>query len=445
VASVREGESGFVCQFNVSPSFPKSNNVTHIRSFNTQDSASNSTKLTAQQCDLIPPRCGSCQRLGFKCDFEAAFESQSSQPMYVEGPEVKFVLEKTSIGGGLVSTRTRSSSQLLQPDFTSHDQHSLRTPHNIGVTLSIPGIEPGDQELMNHFYNITSLSITDVSKRPIWQELAPREAVCHPWAFQALLSFTALHIAYLVPSRKGSSHLLAMKHQARAVTLFNKSVAKIDKENCNSIVLFSALTTFGEVFKLNLTPEENGTDILEDLSQVFGLFGRMRAIWVSCSHLLKTSKFAPLLERSSRRDPDARLAPHAYAAFAKLEQLNEATTNDPSDKETYSRIIKWLVHDAENVLLYPDDWSPQMHGKAESLPARFFQILQERDPLSFVIMAHYCVIVHHCQKLWCMEGWRQKVFHAIVRALDDSWQPSLAWAIKGMSIEGKWTGPFLRA
>jgi hypothetical protein len=53
--------------------------------------------------------------------------------------------------------------------------------------------------------------------------------------------------------------------------------------------------------------------------------------------------------------------------------------------------------------------------------------------------------VHHCQKLWCMEGWRQKVFHAIVRDLDDSWQPSLAWAIEGMSFEGKWTGPFLRA
>jgi hypothetical protein len=86
-----------------------------------------------------------------------------------------------------------------------------------------------------------------------------------------------------------------------------------------------------------------------------------------------------------------------------------------------------------------------MHGEVEPLPATFFQILQDRDPLSFVIMAHYCVVVHHAQKLWCMEGWRVKVFHAIVRTLDDSWQPSLAWAIEGMSSEGKWTGPFLRA
>jgi hypothetical protein len=284
--------------------------------------------LTAQQCDMIPPRCGSCQRLGFKCDFEAAFQSQGSQPTYVEGPEVKFVLEKPSAGGTSVSTRTRSSSQ-LRPDSRSHDQPSLGTPPGIRATLSIPGIEPGDQELMNHFYNITSLSITDVSKRPIWQELAPREAVCHPWAFQALLSFTALHIGYLVPSRKESYYLLAMKHQSWAVALFNKSVAKI--------VLFSALTTFGEVFKLNLTSEENITDVLEALSQMFRLFGRMRAVWVSCSHLLKTSKLAPLLERPPRRDPDARLAPHAYAAFAKLEQLNEAMTKTRAEEKYIPR------------------------------------------------------------------------------------------------------------
>jgi hypothetical protein len=248
-------------------------------------------------------------------------------------------------------------------------------------------------------------------------------------------------MAYLVPSRKKLSYLLAINHQSRAVTLFNKSVSKIDKENCDSLVLFSSLTTFGEISKLNLATQENGADIIEDLFRVFKLIGRMRAVWVSCSHFLKTSKLAPLLERPPKRDPDARLAPRVYTAFAKLEQLNEVTPNTASDKEIFSAMIKWLVHDAEDILLYPDDWSPTMHGWDASLPPRFFQLLKEREPLAFVLLAHYCVIVHHSQKLWCLEGWRMNLFDAIVRALDDSWQSSLAWAKEGMSSEG----PFIRA
>jgi hypothetical protein len=49
-----------------------------------------------------------------------------------------------------------------------------------------------------------------------------------------------------------------------------------------------------------------------------------------------------------------------------------------------------------------------------------------------VVLAHYCVIVHHSQKWWCMKGWSEKVFDAVVRTLHEDWQPNLDWAVQGM-------------
>jgi hypothetical protein len=206
------------------------------------------------------------------------------------------VFDKLSVAGGSVSTPPRSSSQLPHPGFTSHDQPFLEPGTATGATLSISGIEPGDRELIHYYYHSTSVSITDVANRPIQQEVAPCEAVSHPWALLALLSFTVLHIAYLVPSRRQSSYLLAMKHQARAITLFNESVTKINERNSDCLVLFSSLWTFSRLSKLSLEHEKNGTNTIDDLLLVYPIFGRMVTLWGSCSHLVRNAKIARLLK-----------------------------------------------------------------------------------------------------------------------------------------------------
>ena len=90
-----------------------------------------------------------------------------------------------------------------------------------------------------------------------------------------------------------------------------------------------------------------------------------------------------------------------YIALAKLERLNEVMTKVLSDKEIYSRIIKWLTQEAEDVLTYREDWMGTAHGWAESLslPERYLELLKEREPLMLVLLAHYCVIALHKETL----------------------------------------------
>jgi hypothetical protein len=199
------------------------------------------------------------------------------------------------------------------------------------------------------------------------------------------------------------------------------------------MLMFTVFSLWCEVATLHLhePKQHDAGDIIDELLRMFALVRRIVSLWASCLHLIRQAEIAGLLLRPGRTDGDARVASHVYTALSTLEDLNESTTVDIGDKEVYKVVIKRLSQLAETVVTQPDDWSHVMRW-GNVIPERFLQLLKAQEQLALVVLAHYCVIVHHSQKWWCMKGWSEKVFDAVVRTLHEDWQPNLDWAVQGM-------------
>ena len=218
---------------------------------------------------------------------------------------------------------------------------------------------------------------------------------------------------FLCPSLGQAYSTRALNYQIEASLLFRTSVSEIDQHNCDAMVLFSGLSMFHEVCMLQLqdtTPTAlQDDDIIGELLRIFTLIRNLVRIWIPCFLCIMNGRITILLVKPGRADGDARVAEHVYLALSKLEVLNQIVITQINDKVAYSTVIRLLANISELVVTYPDGWSPIMRW-AFHLPERYIQLLRNREQFAMVILAHYCVIVHHSQNWWCMLGWSEKVF-----------------------------------
>jgi hypothetical protein len=391
-------------------------------------------------------------------DVSAVNSSTSNSTSTATSGEVEFQFDQLSILP-LRAPRRPNPPLSLRPTPAPAPAPHPQLPFG-HVFASVYHMPTQDVELMHHYYNSTSLYARDVSKWPSWQNFVPQEGVKHPYVLESLLSFSALHIASLnklsSPDRKDFYSQLAMRHQGKAYAAFCSQVRKIEPGNCDAVVMFSALAVLYEVCMMHLQDLKDGhvhvhvdmdadldggeqkgsgsgkeNDAIDALLRLFMMLRNLVRMWSSCAHWIIQGNVARLLMKPGRIDTDARVADRLHTALAKLEITNQERTQNGADREIYSTILGTLITLSEIVVRFPDDWAPVMRWSIP-LPERFIQLLKDKEPLALVILAHYCIIVHFSQKWWCMRGWSEMAFEAVVRRVGDGWWESLDWAVESM-------------
>lgn len=61
------------------------------------------------------------------------------------------------------------------------------------------------------------------------------------------------------------------------------------------------------------------------------------------------------------------------------------------------------------------------------VPDKFIQLLQAKAPEALVILAHYCVVLHHLDRYWWMEGWAAHLMENIYKSLTETWREWIEW------------------
>jgi hypothetical protein len=95
---------------------------------------------------------------------------------------------------------------------------------------------------MHHFTTHTWLTLaTDENTRQMWHDIVPQLAYQHEFLMHALLTCTALHMAYLSPDQHSELTIKARTHQDLAMPLFRAAVPNVESENCDAVSVFARL------------------------------------------------------------------------------------------------------------------------------------------------------------------------------------------------------------
>ncbi|EED19544.1 conserved hypothetical protein [Talaromyces stipitatus ATCC 10500] len=283
-------------------------------------------------------------------------------------------------------------------------------------------------ELMMHWCNSAYKLLTrNETTAQIWRELVPQEAFSHRFLLWGILSVSALHLSCFKAKEHQSMYLKhAAFHQTRGLTLFREALQAVGPWNAKAMFAFASLVT---VYAFGSSYSQESADPIQDLYQVLVLIRGTSEIVSRFSQTLLESDFAPLLRVSEQRNE---ISADTKAALTRLRTLNSSLQEGPESHKVHRKAIE----DLEEMFSMSTAGVASITASgrwAVRLPPLFLEYLQERRNLTLVILAHYCVLLHHLRQHWCIAPWAARVSEAIWNVLDDRGRESIQWAMDQIS------------
>jgi hypothetical protein len=279
------------------------------------------------------------------------------------------------------------------------------------------------------FHTLSRSERTD----PIWRNFVPEEALSHPFLMHGILALSALHLARTGPdpSRRASYLNRAVAHQNQALALFREMLGDVKESNAKAMFAFAGIVVI-YTFAFPHTPDaQDPWSCVDDLYQVLVLTRGVQQVIHAprdFGDFLRDSSFGPILQVEEERGP---MPEDACVMLRRLHQANEACKTRDADHEL--EVYEDAIANLEEMLswCYSGMRANTIAGRwAIRLPARFMELLRERDPLALVMLAHYGVLLQYLEHRWCFDELCVRVSKAVWAILDDQWRPLVEWAMK---------------
>lgn len=316
-----------------------------------------------------------------------------------------------------------------------------------------------EMEALHHFTTITALTLGDQAyHQRVWQTVIPKLAFAHEFLMHGILAITALHMANLRPTEHNSLSVMAANHQDLGLQGFRSELDNIGPHNCDALFAFSILIIF-------YIPASAGTMINNDkISSSFlneHLFGAILD-WVrlirGIQHVadrgrewLEHGPMEPLTVHSEWRremEPSDERSITEDQYLASLDQLWVGTAKyseqEREEAKLYDRALKalrqafarmsiaestadlcaWCTNtkSVPNIprLIALFIWPLQMENE-------FFALLEQKQPIALVILAHYAVVLKRMHTLWWLKAAPVKMVTSIAALLPTKYYVWIDW------------------
>ncbi|KAI9685638.1 MAG: hypothetical protein M1820_010766 [Bogoriella megaspora] len=303
------------------------------------------------QCDELRPTCGHCRRLGDECSFDAL----APDPLSGASNEQLFTID---------DMRLLHKCLQDEPLFGDQDAAAARQDQNSLMQL----------------------------------------AFAHPYVLHTKLSLTALDLFHHDPAnvkyyRQASAHNLAALRYARP------NISRGSKEHSEAIWTFSALTSlyaFVEPPLRLLSSEYASTvDPIQDLLNAFWMGRGINTVMaLNEEHLKKAGK----PDHSKWPDDRVLVRNTVESEYVQLGQLKELVSRccNPNEASILHKALQDLF---ETIALL--DKKPLNDSSARliqtwpmHLDASILAMMEARNPLALVVVAHYAVMVNQRRNIW---------------------------------------------
>lgn len=287
-----------------------------------------------------------------------------------------------------------------------------------------------DLELLHHFTTETCFTLSNqpLSHR-LWQSAVPREGFQHQFLMHGILAVAALHLSCLKPEQQEAYRRTAAQHQDLALSRFRSVVPTITESNCHAIFALSSLIV---VFAFAAPRARNSLAFTDDSEEPTGwlsLIRGVRSILMSVWPWVKNGGLGGLLPDGIQQPNPRELSESADHQINKLSRFCEDASGEPEAVEAYREAVDGLrtcylklytKASTECEVSIAFLW-PTM------IPQKFVNMLNCRAPEALIVLAHYCVILHHLDRYWWKTGWTVHLLENICRVLDPSWHSWMEW------------------
>lgn len=295
-------------------------------------------------------------------------------------------------------------------------------------------------ELIHHYTSIGYLEISSSkTTQDTLQYTVPRMAFSYDYLLHQILSFSALHLAYLHPETRSQYWHLASHHQNESIKGMRSALMQdVTPQSCHPLYLSSILLAFNAFGRLARHDNDSESDTtcegkadpnsrcLDGLLDIFRSIHGISTILSSSELDLRSGPLKPLFEWPS--DPSIS-APHLQSVGQEMSLMLSRLPVPPTPFDEDSRIVFGAGASLIDSLVAV---TRTLHSETPSemravffwpirVSARFVDLARQQEPSAMVVIAHYCVVLHFAEaSCWFLRGWAAAVLNPIATQLRDT-------------------------
>ncbi|OTA61406.1 hypothetical protein K449DRAFT_331234 [Hypoxylon sp. EC38] len=362
------------------------------------------------KCDELRPACGNCSISSRVCSFLA---SKPSLPVAGEG-------SRTSPSPGLP----------LQSDASPFQSHQSSPISPSCEPLAIQDANMTHMRLFHHCVN-SDFDLPPQSENPeksLSRSMIIEAALSYPFLMNEMLAFAALHLAHLEPAKARFYKHHAVGLQTHALSMFNREMTKVTRENGIAILLFTWLITLHTLYETAESTDTYG--FLDRFVHYMQLHRGVRSVTAEAWQIMIESKIGYMLQEASKvveyANSGSQTAElntciqdsHTLSDGEKvtckdaleriqwfLSRIDGAEMEDPSLVTTFLSLISWPV----------------------IIDADFLRLVSERTPEALLVLSYYAIPLHQCRSVWVVRLAGKLLFESVRLHLDTKWHKWLDW------------------
>lgn len=313
---------------------------------------------------------------------------------------------------------------------------TLNEPHarRILAILVSPDVEvnklsPEDLDLFVRWCTETYQSIAQSQDNgEIWRNVITQEALNSSVLLNSILACSALHIAY----HSGQDSVQYTELQDAAQARWIKTCTEIGNEvNSLNGLDSTALLRLRNIHMAlsfafpSFVKSSISTSTLDDLCSTFQQMRRSTQVLTDLAdNIQQPEEVSP---EASQQETSPRMPNTTIFVIRELRNLNT------HQEDVYSEAIDQL----DLCLQYTTQGSdPGIAGLLWifKFPSEYLTLLEKRDPLALIVLAHYCVVLYHLRERWWMSDWGVHGLHEICELLGSDGLRTISWAIDAIGV-----------
>jgi hypothetical protein len=311
------------------------------------------------------------------------------------------------------------------------------------VTTTSPNLEAGrsssfrsdelpvsEIELTYHYTTSTCFSISPWTTSGInWQTQMADIGFENPFVLHLMFALTALHLAHCRPGRRTNYTETADHHYERALLLVTPEIANLSPTNCDAVLVAVQMICFiswgrgpqpGEYLAFGRDKPSDWLIMFRGIRTTLGS--------IQTQQFVKTHVPA---KKSHNRPLPAQDVPEGYPE--QLDELREHVASISRDTPSHQEDIE-----AVDILreMYDNRYQgvdAEYHvafGWLYRMTEGFLERLQQHDPISVIIYAHFVVLIRALEQFWYMQGWTHHIIAGIWDLMPREHRAWLDWPIK---------------
>lgn len=385
------------------------------------------------KCDEVKPQCSNCEKHSIDCDFSStSWHTPKSASTSSSSPQAQ--RHRSSASSSKPASKSRAAS-------STDNSPALPNSYLDGSGAKLPGLQLEDLELLHHFTTQTCFTLSDrAASHELWRVNAPQVAFQHDFLMRGILAISALHMAWLKPDKKDHYSHIAVRQQDAALSAFRSIMSKMDQTNCDA---FFGLSSLIVVYGFAAPKASDSLGLFsysgDDSDEWLPLIRGVNSILMNVFPWIKQGRLSGLLHDHQQEPPRQDLPPVLKDQLSHLETLCERVADGQEAADAYRTTLTMLrmcFIRMKNRPPYECEVSISFLWPV-MIPQDYISLLNRRRPEALIILAHYCVILHHLDDYWWMRGWAMHIIDNIKRELNDEQRFWIEWPTRVITSDEK--------